>query len=172
MRYQFRLETVMRVRRIGEQSARQNLALAVRDRHLAQEQLTEASEWCQTLPSPLGAFSIDTFLVERERVDRAVSAIGTAKARVQETTAVVEERTGIWQQARAQLRALERLDERRREEFALEESRVEAKSLDELSSVRWLRNNSPGADGFLVEHSGADRRNGSRAVTGRIGGWR
>ena len=169
MRYRFRLETVLRVRRVGEQSARQSLAVAVRQRLEAQQALSSASQWRNSLSSPLGPTSVEAFLSERAQVDRAVHAVGAARVRCEHAEIEMSERTAVWSEARARVRALERLDERRREEHLIEELRLEAKGMDELASMRWLRSNSSGSDGFADGATASARVDGSHGTGVRIG---
>jgi flagellar export protein FliJ len=139
MAYRFRLETVMRVRKLSEQRARQDLAAAVRSRRAAEEDLERSLAWCAALQQGSGVCSVQDFRYEREAAERAGRSLSAAGASLRGALELCEERTAVWQAARGRVRMLERLDERRHAEYELDQARREAKVLDELAAIRWLR---------------------------------
>lgn len=135
-RYSFRLEHVARVRRIQEEQARAEL-IAARQRLLrAGADLSLRAEEYDRGRS--GAHRVDTraFRSEREQDQRLSDAVLAARAAEANALLLVGQRSEEWTHAARELSALERLDERRREEHAAEETRVEQIDLDELVAPR------------------------------------
>jgi len=131
----FPLAGLLRLRTLTEDRAASELALARRDQVRAEVRALETAERLNGTTMPRGgdllAFrasvasraALGSLLIER-RTDVAVA----------ET--VTDERTEAWSEARQQVRALERLEERHDEAERLEETRAEQKVLDEMAGRR------------------------------------
>ncbi len=131
----FPLAGLLRVRTILQDRAAADLAAANRDRAAARERARSTAQALdQTLPPQhcdpatwqavmAGRLSLSALLVEDER---------------QATVAdeVVTQRTAQWADARADTRAVERLEERHDEAVALAENRAEQQVLDEVAGRR------------------------------------
>lgn len=135
-RYRFRLEQVLRVRRLQEEQARGELADARRRLDGSSARLRQALEAYQArmderLQAPTGEA-----LVERDR--RAALARGVTAARVAEANALLTFRTSLdqWQEAARRVQGLERLDERHRSEHEIELDRAEQVVVDDLAAAR------------------------------------
>jgi flagellar export protein FliJ len=138
-RFRFRLDQVLHVRRVQEDQARFQLLSANRDAHLAavrvEERLAQYAE--RSMPSgpqPYEAFERALFLL-----DSGAAAVGAARATHRETLAVVEAKRAEWTDARRRVAALERLEERRRAEHAVEVQRAEDQLVDDLVVARHAR---------------------------------
>lgn len=131
-RYRFRLETVLRVRQVEEERARAELALANRALAEADALLEHRIEHYGATPRPAVPLPVSAFLATRDRQEwaaRAVVAAGTARIAADGEAAA---RRGAWSAAATRMAAIERLDERRREEHRLEAQRQEALEIDDI----------------------------------------
>lgn len=133
-RYQFRLATVLRVRRIEEEAARAHMlearTVAVRAR-VARDQ---AAAHCRDLPVALGPSSADEFRKERQVLELAAASLSTRQAALLAAEGEAERVRALWSAAAARVAVLERLDERRREEHRLAVDGEEIRFLDEVAS--------------------------------------
>lgn len=138
-RYRFRLETVLRVRRVEEEGAKRTLGAASMALRAAIDQEERARERYRSLAGAereictvdelLGARLHAELLAEEvTRTQRALidAASAAAFARVQ------------WSMAARRVASIERLDQRRRAEHAAEELRVEAVFVDDIVTSRYL----------------------------------
>ena len=75
----------------------------------------------------------------QSRLDNAAGAITVARGEYRQALAVVEERRAEWAEARRRVAALERLEERRRDEHAIEVRRAEDRLVDDLVVARHAR---------------------------------
>ncbi len=138
--YRFRLEPAMRVRRLQEENARARLAQA---RLAADQAMTETGRRRSLLdrvrePASDGASTVD-WLAERDRRDRLATALRAAQSAEAHALDIALGFEHNWEEAAAELKILERLDERAREEWRLEQNRAEQKELDELATARSVR---------------------------------
>jgi flagellar export protein FliJ len=138
-RFRFRLDQVLHVRRVQEDRARFHLLSANRDAHLASAVVDERLAAYAERRMPTGTQSFEDFERAVFRLDAAAGAIGVARARHREALAVVEERRTEWTGARRRVAALERLEERRRAEHAIEVQRAEDQLVDDLVVARHAR---------------------------------
>lgn len=137
-KYRFQLDAVLRVRRIEEERARGDLLAANRALAGAEAELERRLDHYRTVSLPGGALSHDRYLAARNRQDQAaagVVAAGTARLAAE---AERDRLRDIWSAAASRVRALERLDERRRDEHAAEVLREEVVVLDEIASATRL----------------------------------
>ena len=138
-RFRFRLDQVLHVRRVQEDRARFDLLTANREAHFAAARVEErladyAQRQMPTGPQPYEQFERAVFLL-----DSAAGAVGAARATHREALAVVDARRIDWTAARRKVAALERLEERRRAEHAVEVQRAEDQLVDDLVVARHAR---------------------------------
>ncbi|HEX5265402.1 MAG TPA: flagellar FliJ family protein [Acidimicrobiales bacterium] len=133
-RYRFRLETVLRVRRLEEDAARAGLlaanqavaqACAVRDRALAHY---------RGLPAELGPSSTADLRRNRQRAELAAAVLRARQGALDEAAREVVRAREQWMEAASRVKVLERLDQRRREEHRLEAERAETRFLDDVGA--------------------------------------
>lgn len=136
-RYAFRLEVVLRARRAQEEMARQDLARANRLVRAAQERADAEEERYQSMGTPTGV--VEMVEDRRDRVWRELAAgTATEARRVSEDQAVAAAvQQAVWREAARRVAALERLDQRRRQEHVLALSRAEASEVDDLVTSRF-----------------------------------
>lgn len=134
-RYRFRLESVLRVRRVQEDRARAELALARIAEAEARER-TVRRRGLLSRASEVGLPSGDTTTwgAQRDRMDRLAAAVTASHAAEAHAADLSRNRLEAWEHAAAELRMLERLDERHREEWRDEQLRAEQKTLDEIAN--------------------------------------
>jgi flagellar FliJ protein len=138
-RYRFRLEAVLRVRRLQEDVARAALADATAAVDAAMAQEGRARAWLDALrahPAPDGPAAWDAQRrVQLTAADELVSrASDVTHARAAQQACQRELAA-----ARTRVRALERLDERRRAEHGREVARHEERAADDLVTSRYRR---------------------------------
>ncbi|HTO00145.1 MAG TPA: flagellar FliJ family protein [Microthrixaceae bacterium] len=138
--YRFRLEPAMRVRKLQEENARARLARA---RLAADQAMNETSRRRGLLNRDREPRSSDAsahdWNSERDRRDRLAAALRAAQSAEAHALDVALGYQSNWEEAAAELKVLERLDERSREEWRLEQNRAEQKELDELATARSVR---------------------------------
>jgi flagellar biosynthesis chaperone FliJ len=138
-KYTFRLETVLKVRRIEEDRAKGALAFANADARRAADEVAVREAAYAALPEGPTAFTTSAFLADRWRRSTSADAVLYGLQREREALTVVAERRTDWSAAAGKVSALERLDSRRREEHALDTAREEAIVVDELVTGRFVR---------------------------------
>ena len=142
-RYKFRLDTVLRVRRVEEDRAIAALADARRKLEAAEQALQDTLDRYSTVPAASGPMTVIDLLRARahqELVAASVVHAGTERLRAE---AVVDVQRDAWSAAAQRVAALERLDERRREEHALEAQRQETIEVDDMVVARAARAERP-----------------------------
>jgi flagellar biosynthesis chaperone FliJ len=138
-RFRFRLDQVLHVRRVQEDRARFELLSANRDAHLAAVRVDErladyAGRRMPTGPQSHADFERAVFLL-----DSGAASVGVARASHRDALDVVDARRTDWTDARRRVAALERLEERRRTEHAIEVQRAEDQLVDDLVVARHAR---------------------------------
>jgi len=138
-RYRFRLEAVLRVRRLQEDVARGALAEATATVGRAEGAVTRAHEWLEALraeaapPEPLAWHAHRRVqLGAAEELTARSTELGAARAEQRARQVALAD-------ARMRVRALERLDERRRAEHAREVARQDERVVDDLVTSRFHR---------------------------------
>jgi flagellar export protein FliJ len=131
---------VLRVRRVQEDQARGELLLANRSAHLAAQRIEDRTAEYETRARPSGQSTYEDFERTLFLLDTAVGAIQVAKQDHRDALVVVDERRAEWSKARQKVAALERLQDRRRVEHALEARREEDRLVDDLVVARFARN--------------------------------
>jgi flagellar FliJ protein len=138
-RFRFRLEQVLRVRRLQEDMARAALQHANLEARRAADAVNARIEEYGAAARPDGAQSYDAFNRMQSRLDNAAGAINVARGVYRQALGLVEERRAEWAAARQRVAALERLEQRRRDEYAIEARRAEDRLVDDLVVARHAR---------------------------------
>ena len=138
-RFRFRLEQVLRVRRLQEDIARAALMTAHHAARETADAVNARIEDYAAVPRPSGTQSYDAFNRTQSRLDNAAGAINVARAAYARALEVVDVRRGEWTAARQRVAALERLEARRRDEHAIESRRAEDRLVDDLVVARHAR---------------------------------
>ena len=138
-RYEFRLESVRKVRRIEEDRAKGFLALANADAQRAADEVARREAVYAALPTAPAVATTNDFLVDRWRRTASSASVLGGLQDERDARTVVAEKRAEWTVVATKVSALDRLDERRREEHALETAREEAIVVDELVTGRFLR---------------------------------
>jgi flagellar export protein FliJ len=135
-RYKFRLETALRVRKVEEDFAIAALANAHRVLAEADASLDRRLDRYRDTPLPQGPMSVEQLLRVRSHLDGVAASVVHAGAARLGAEATVDLRRSEWSEAAARVSALERLDERRRAEHALEAQRQEHAEVDDMVVAR------------------------------------
>jgi flagellar export protein FliJ len=142
-RYCFRLEPVLRVRRLQEDLAASQLRAA----NLA---VTEAGELVAIratryaeLPPAIGG-ALPDHLASRQRLEHAAAAVEHARTERRAAETAAGEARATWQEATTRVGALEHLDRERRIEHAREVEREEEREVDQLVMGRVRRRDDSG----------------------------
>lgn len=135
-RYRFRLEQVLRVRRVQSDLAAAELAGAQRAEAAAVTAELARLQAVADRARPAGTYRADALLTDRAVWDAELASLNRlAAARVAAGLATAERREG-WLVASRRVKALELLDDRRREEHRVEADRDEARRVDDLVASR------------------------------------
>ena len=138
-RYEFRMEKILRVRRMQEDAARAAVAQARLVEKSAVEKLEASRRHCEALQTVEPATSINEFLALRDRGDFRAQAVGLAAERRRSAADETVGAVNGWHVTHRRVDALERLDERRREDYAIEAQRDEDALVDEIVTSRVRR---------------------------------
>lgn len=138
-RFRFRLDHVLRVRRLQEDQARAALLAANRAAHDAGARVEARLAEYATRRFPDGVQSYESFERALFLLDSAASAVEVARAGHREALGVVAERRDDWAGRRRRVAALERLEARRRSEHEIEMRRAEDRLVDDLVVARHAR---------------------------------
>jgi flagellar protein FliJ len=134
--YRFRLDSVLRVRRLQEQAATQQLAASVRALHHAQSESARARRSLEDMTAPAGRVTIGAFRWAYAQSTR-MSETARERAEAVETAAETAREANVaWGRARQRTATLERLDERHVALWRRELDRSEAAVLDDLATRR------------------------------------
>jgi len=135
-RYTFRLEQVLRVRRLEEEQARASLLAANAELNAAGERLRDRTERYHTMVAPTGPSQLTEFLAWRARRQAAATALTDAGRAVDTATGQAAKARDGWTAAAAKVTALERRDERHRAEHAAAAAREFDQEIDDLVTSR------------------------------------
>jgi flagellar FliJ protein len=138
-RFRFRLEQVLRVRRLQEDMARAALQMAHRQARTAADAVNARIEEYSAAARPDGAQTYDNFNRMQSHLDNAAGSITVARGVYVDALGAVDERRAEWAAARQRVAALERLETRRRDEHAIEVRRAEDRLVDDLVVARHAR---------------------------------
>jgi flagellar export protein FliJ len=137
-RYRFTLEAVLRIRRAQEEAAGFALAHANRQHQRALDAHRDVSARLDALVLERAAQDHASFRRERDMTERRVAAVAAAAAALDAAADEAAARHADWSAAAVRVAALERLDERRRGEWRMDEQRAEVAAIDESALVGWL----------------------------------
>jgi flagellar export protein FliJ len=135
-RFNFRLDGVLRVRRIREDVARAEALRANLALHAAETLVTTRDERYRALVRPSGPMSHDTYEQTLWSLDQAAAATKFAAAGRDMAAGDAATARAGWSQRRQELRAIERLHERALAAHRAELRREEDRLSDELALVR------------------------------------
>jgi len=134
-RYQFNLETVLRARRAQEGVARADLQRSHLFAATAEAASKKSREHYEEVIGSVGT----PFMAHQERSGLAAKALLGSEDSTTEAKGVVEKALQDYVAAAQAVSVLEHLDERRREEHAIEVAHQDATLLDELGMARHNR---------------------------------
>ncbi len=134
----FHLESVLRIRRAQEESARHHLLVC--NRHLHDQLGINAADHgrYRRIPRTLGPLSRQTFRREVADGDLAAAALVSSQAAVASARSEVEVAHLTWSQAARRVEALDRLRRRRLEEDRASDERRQLMLVDDLITSRWV----------------------------------
>ena len=139
-KYRFRLETLRKLRESHRDELRGKLAEAYQAAQLLEEQRVAVAEEIsalqdkQRLTSTKATTSVNT-LLEAQRYQAVLRAQqSTLSEQAKLLDAEVERRRQTVVEADREVRVLEKLDERQRQNYQLSEARAETKVMDEIAS--------------------------------------
>jgi flagellar export protein FliJ len=138
-RYRFRLEAVLRVRRIEEERELAAFAAARRAAAAAERAARDCLHRYQSLPAPGAQMVAPDFIGARGRLALAADTLSNANAAHAGAVRHVESQREQWTVAAQRVSSLERLDLRKREEYEIDVRRDEDKTVDDLVTGRFGR---------------------------------
>jgi flagellar export protein FliJ len=138
-RFRFRLEQVLHVRRLQEDQAKAALLGANRDAQFAAARVETTLEEYAARSFPGGVQSYEAFERNLFLLDAAAGAVDIARSDHRAALDVVEAKRAEWTVTKRRVSALERLEDRRREEHAIEARRDEDRLVDDLVVARFNR---------------------------------
>ena len=138
-RYQFRLDTVLRVRRIEEERQLVALAAARRAAIAAERAAADCLAHYRSLPTPGARTATGAFVANRGRLDLAAGSVRQADVVHLRAVDAAEDQRERWTEAAQKVSSLERLDERGRDEHDVQVRRDEDRTVDDLVTGRFGR---------------------------------
>jgi flagellar FliJ protein len=138
-KFKFRLQSVLRVRRIQEDQARARLLSANAAAHHAGAVVDARVARYYALDRPVGLQVEPDFAQTWSSLDHAAGAIDVAREGHIEALAHVAARRSEWSEASMRVAALERLEDRQRAEHKIEMQRDEDRVTDDLVVSRYAR---------------------------------
>jgi flagellar FliJ protein len=135
-RYRFRLEPVLRVRRIQEEAARADLLAATAAAADQEQQLRARSDAYESSCLASEVRSCADFLHEQSRRAAFAGALLEQRARVRAAQEDVVRARSAWSETASRVGALERLDERQRDEHRMQTQKEDDLNTDELVVAR------------------------------------
>jgi flagellar export protein FliJ len=138
-KFRFRLESVLRVRRIQEDQARAHLLNANAQARNAETVVDARLTLYHDLDRPAGVQIEPEFERTLFTLDAAAGAVTVAREQRIEALAVVAEKRAAWSDTKMRVAALERLEARQRAEHAIEAQRDEDRLTDDLVVNRYAR---------------------------------
>lgn len=135
-KYKFAFGGVQRVRRIAEEQAAATLAEAQRHADAASAELQSRLADIGAAVPPPGQRSALEFQADRDHLERHRNAVAAARSAEVNALQLLAAARLEWVEAAKQVRALERLDERKRNEWVLETTRAAQLATDEIAAIR------------------------------------
>ena len=138
------LAKVLEIREKAETTAASQLAKARQSLVHQQQQLQTMLDYRQEYLGRISAqhnqtITAQSFQSLQEFVSRLDDAMGRSREAVDIAEKVVEQRTGLWQVARTERRAVEILLEKEQAKRQLQQARREQRNMDEFSANKFLR---------------------------------
>lgn len=131
-RYHFRLEQVLRVRRMQEEAARGQLLAATAAVAAQEQQLVERTAAYEASLSATEIQPCADFLYEQSRRSAFAAAVLAQRGSVREAHDDVARARAVWSESASRVGALERLDERQRTEHRAQAQKEDELNTDEL----------------------------------------
>ena len=138
-KFRFRLDSVLRVRRIQEEQAKARLLTANAVAREAERVVDARLVHYYELQRPAGVQVEPLFARTWGHLDTAADAVDVAREQRVAALAAVAERRAEWTDASMRVAALERLEARQRAEHAVEVQRDENRLTDDLVVSRYTR---------------------------------
>jgi flagellar export protein FliJ len=135
-RFSFRLESVLRVRRIQEEQVRARLLQANRDVQLATERVVTRQARYDSLDRPLGTMDHDALERSWFTLDAAAGAVRHAHDQRIDAEIRATEVRHEWVEAKQRTEVLERLRERAHDDWLVDVRRDEDRAVDDLVVAR------------------------------------
>lgn len=146
-KFRFRLESVKRVRRIQEEQARQRLMEAHAQARETVARVDARLHAYLTMPRPTDPMSLADFERARFELEAAATALESARIAHREALDEVDRRRAEWLEAKQRCSALDRLEDRRRQQHQIDLRRAEDRLIDDLVVARHRLRNRQGALG-------------------------
>lgn len=131
-RYEFRMQKVLRVRRLQEDAARGRIAVARTAEQRAADAVAGSYDHYRALAPSAPATTAAGFLGQRDQAAYRATSVRLAEGSLQVATEATAQAVSTWHASHRRVEALERLDERRRDEHDIEARRVEDAAVDEI----------------------------------------
>ena len=131
-RYTFRMEQVLRVRRLQEDAARAGVAVARTAERQAEAALASSNEYYMSLDIPTAPAAATSFLGSRDRGALRATGVRIAEGHLSTAVEATTQAVTDWRATHQRVEALERLDDRRRDEYGVELRRFEDATVDEI----------------------------------------
>ena len=144
--YRFSLAAVLRIRRAEYEKAALVFVQANEELRRLIARRDAQSARCRDLVAATGSVAVEDFLGQRASAGQAAAVLLDLNERVNIAAAEAALSRIAWNAAHQRVAALERLDERRREEWRGEQARLERVELDEYATAAFTRE---------LQHAGA-----------------
>ena len=131
-RYEFRMQKVLRVRRLQEDAARAGIAVARTAEQRASDAVVGSYDHYRALSTLAPATTAAAFLGLRDQVTYRATSVRLAEGNLHVAAEATAEAVSTWHVSHRRVEALERLDERRRDEHEIEARRAEDAAVDEI----------------------------------------
>jgi flagellar export protein FliJ len=136
-KYGFGLASVLRVRRIAEEQRRAALLEAQEEADRASAELEQRLAAVGAARPAPGRHSTIDFQEDREHLERHRRAVLAARSAEAHALELLGSAHADWLDAATEVRALERLDDRKRAEWVLEVTRAAQLVTDEIATTRY-----------------------------------
>jgi flagellar protein FliJ len=134
----FRLDTVLRVRKAQEETARAELARENGEVRQAMTERDRAAQRYREVPVSSGPVPASVFGREAAAADLAAATLLEARSHLSLAEAQAAVALRQWREAAQRVEALERLELRRLEEARADEARRESAAVDDLVTARYI----------------------------------
>ncbi|MBI4584287.1 MAG: flagellar export protein FliJ [Planctomycetes bacterium] len=141
-RFKFELAALLRVRAIEEERAKRHFFMALKSLRQKEGELMELTcireqvkDRCRAASAGVLAIEVEEMLRQRRYINVLYQQMVAKREEVARLRKAFEEVRAVFRQARIKRRAVEKLKDRRRREFLMEETRREARDLDEIGEI-------------------------------------